>query len=103
MCRTGPGRRTTRVPDEALDAKDETAHFGAALEEALSRIPPRRAQIVRFWVASDFGDMSIIAESLGISRQAVSLSIKLALPRLRDVLEGDERLEGFGDRQDLKD
>lgn len=77
----------------AVERKLDGEKVRAAVEEALAGLPPRRAEITRAWLSlgCSEGSMALVAQRLGVTRQAVSLAIGKGLEALAD----DVRLRGY--------
>jgi RNA polymerase sigma factor (sigma-70 family) len=78
----------TERPDEAAERRSDLAALRATLDSALDQLPPRRAEIVRLWLAHgcEMGAQVVVAEKLGVRRQTVSLAISKAMTDLRGIL-----------------
>lgn len=75
-------------PDALLETEDAAVGIREAVARALSILGPRSQEILRLHLLEGM-DATAVAERLGITRQAVSLSLVKALPRLRAALRRD--------------
>jgi RNA polymerase sigma factor (sigma-70 family) len=78
----------TERPDEAAERQSELLHRRIMLGDAIDRLSPRRAEMVREWLAAgaDTGAMVVVAEKLSVTPQAVSMGIGKAMTDLRGIL-----------------
>jgi RNA polymerase sigma factor (sigma-70 family) len=75
-------------PDIAFEAADSARGIRAAVDRALCVLGPRSQQILRMHLL-DGVEAATVAQRLGVSRQAVGLCLKKALPRLQASLRAE--------------
>ncbi len=76
-------------PGEALEARSEALLMERRLREAIARLPPEQAEILRLYYLEEM-PQGEIADTLGLPLGTVKSRLRLALAKLRDYLGGNE-------------
>ncbi len=83
------GGEGTELPDDALEAASEALLLERRLREAIARLPPEQAEILRLYYLEE-RPQGEIADTLGLPLGTVKSRLRLALAKLRDYLAGNE-------------
>ncbi len=82
------GEEAVELPDAILEAESEALLLEKRLREAIARLPPEQAEILRLYYLEEM-PQGEIADTLGLPLGTVKSRLRLALAKLRDYFAGN--------------